>query len=367
MTLSTSCRDHETQPPDQARRQRRPSTRRSPRRSPRRPGQRRIRRRPKRGACRRGRAAGAGRAGGGRRRAPRRRTSNRCRTRSRPRSSPPATGARCAPTPSTASSTASCATRAHPGRRRGVDEGVPAAARLARQRQCQPGLFAGRADPQRVGQGDRQLLARPCVPARGRRRRTARPTSTSTTSTCSAAIAPAGRCARCCTKASTACRARWKPARPSTCRSAVGQIVNFLGTLQNEWAGAQAFSSFDTYLAPFIRQDRLSYDAGAPVHAGARLQPERALALGHADAVHQPHLRLGLPGRPARAGAGDRRPGNALQLRRAAGRDGPDQPRLHRGDDGRRRQGARLHLPDPHLQHHQGLRLDSPNADCCSR
>lgn len=42
--------------------------------------------------------------------------------------------------------------------------------------------------------------------------------------------------------------------------SAVGQIVNFLGTLQNEWAGAQAFSSFDTYMAPFIRKDDLSYD-----------------------------------------------------------------------------------------------------------
>jgi len=41
--------------------------------------------------------------------------------------------------------------------------------------------------------------------------------------------------------------------------SAVGQIVNFLGTLQNEWAGAQAFSSFDTYLAPFVRKDRLAY------------------------------------------------------------------------------------------------------------
>ncbi len=42
--------------------------------------------------------------------------------------------------------------------------------------------------------------------------------------------------------------------------SAVGQIVNFLGTLQNEWAGAQAFSSFDTYMAPFVRKDKLSYD-----------------------------------------------------------------------------------------------------------
>ncbi len=41
--------------------------------------------------------------------------------------------------------------------------------------------------------------------------------------------------------------------------SAVGQIVNFLGTMQNEWAGAQAFSSFDTYMAPFVRLDHLSY------------------------------------------------------------------------------------------------------------
>lgn len=41
--------------------------------------------------------------------------------------------------------------------------------------------------------------------------------------------------------------------------SAVGQIVNFLGTLQNEWAGAQAFSSFDTYMAPFIRFEGLDY------------------------------------------------------------------------------------------------------------
>ncbi|HEU4643987.1 MAG TPA: ribonucleoside triphosphate reductase, partial [Burkholderiales bacterium] len=48
-------------------------------------------------------------------------------------------------------------------------------------------------------------------------------------------------------------------APPKHLSSAVGQIVNFLGTLQNEWAGAQAFSSFDTYMAPFVRKDRLSY------------------------------------------------------------------------------------------------------------
>lgn len=39
------------------------------------------------------------------------------------------------------------------------------------------------------------------------------------------------------------------------------QMVNFLGIMQNEWAGAQAFSSFDTYLAPFVKADHLSYDA----------------------------------------------------------------------------------------------------------
>jgi ribonucleoside-triphosphate reductase len=43
--------------------------------------------------------------------------------------------------------------------------------------------------------------------------------------------------------------------------SAVGQVVNFLGTLQNEWAGAQAFSSFDTYMAPFVKQDGMDYAA----------------------------------------------------------------------------------------------------------
>jgi len=46
---------------------------------------------------------------------------------------------------------------------------------------------------------------------------------------------------------------------PKHMSSAVGQIVNFLGTLQNEWAGAQAFSSFDTYMAPYIRKDNLPY------------------------------------------------------------------------------------------------------------
>lgn len=47
---------------------------------------------------------------------------------------------------------------------------------------------------------------------------------------------------------------------PKHLSSAIGQMVNFLGTLQNEWAGAQAFSSFDTYLAPYVRVDNLNYE-----------------------------------------------------------------------------------------------------------
>ncbi|MGI6590236.1 MAG: ribonucleoside triphosphate reductase [Eggerthellaceae bacterium] len=42
--------------------------------------------------------------------------------------------------------------------------------------------------------------------------------------------------------------------------SLCNQMVNFLGIMQNEWAGAQAFSSFDTYLAPFVKADNLSYE-----------------------------------------------------------------------------------------------------------
>jgi anaerobic ribonucleoside-triphosphate reductase len=47
---------------------------------------------------------------------------------------------------------------------------------------------------------------------------------------------------------------------PKHFETALGQMVNFLGTLQNEWAGAQAFSSFDTMLAPYAKNDGLSYE-----------------------------------------------------------------------------------------------------------
>jgi len=55
-------------------------------------------------------------------------------------------------------------------------------------------------------------------------------------------------------------RGRVEAKAPSHFRSALGQMANFLGILQSEWAGAQAFSSFDTYLAPYVFKDKLSYN-----------------------------------------------------------------------------------------------------------
>ncbi len=54
-------------------------------------------------------------------------------------------------------------------------------------------------------------------------------------------------------------RGRVESDAPNHFREALGQMANFLGILQSEWAGAQAFSSFDTYLAPYVFKDKLSY------------------------------------------------------------------------------------------------------------
>lgn len=51
---------------------------------------------------------------------------------------------------------------------------------------------------------------------------------------------------------------KFEASPPKHLRSAIRQMIDFMGTLQNEWAGAQAFNSFDTYLSPFIKQDKLS-------------------------------------------------------------------------------------------------------------
>lgn len=55
-------------------------------------------------------------------------------------------------------------------------------------------------------------------------------------------------------------RGRVESRPPRHLREALGQMANFLGILQSEWAGAQAFSSFDTYLAPYLFIDDLPYD-----------------------------------------------------------------------------------------------------------
>ncbi|HJT75173.1 MAG TPA: ribonucleoside triphosphate reductase, partial [Chitinophaga sp.] len=54
-------------------------------------------------------------------------------------------------------------------------------------------------------------------------------------------------------------RGRVESKAPSHFREALGQMANFLGILQSEWAGAQAFSSFDTYLAPYVFKDQLTF------------------------------------------------------------------------------------------------------------
>lgn len=55
-------------------------------------------------------------------------------------------------------------------------------------------------------------------------------------------------------------RSRANSRPPRHFREALGQMANFLGILQSEWAGAQAFSSFDTYLAPYVFRDKLSFE-----------------------------------------------------------------------------------------------------------
>jgi len=55
-------------------------------------------------------------------------------------------------------------------------------------------------------------------------------------------------------------RGRVESKPPAHFREALGQMANFLGILQSEWAGAQAFSSFDTYLAPYVFKDNLSFE-----------------------------------------------------------------------------------------------------------
>ena len=74
---------------------------------------------------------------------------------------------------------------------------------------------------------------------------------------------------------------------PKNLTSAVSQMVNFLGTLQNEWAGAQAFSSFDTYLAPFVKKYELELEADLVGAYGDTPVPRDYITKKTYEFVHQ--------------------------------------------------------------------------------
>ena len=122
------------------------------------------------------------------------------------------------------------------------------------------------------------------------------------------------------------------------------QMVNFLGIMQNEWAGAQAFSSFDTYLAPFVKIDNLS-----------QKEVKQCIQSFIYGSLLQHHPGLDLPegsGKPA----GHRgRQGVGLHLRRVPEGNGHGQQGLHRNHDRRRRQRPRIPVSDSHLFDHAGL------------
>ena len=105
----------------------------------------------------------------------------------------------------------------------------------------------------------------------------------------------------------------------------IQQIVNFLGIMQNEWAGAQALSSFDTYLAPFVKIDALGEAEVKQAIQSFVFGVNTPLPLGQPGSFYQynPGLdRSAGPGGETGSGGGR---GSLLPLRRLSGRDGHDQ------------------------------------------
>ena len=112
--------------------------------------------------------------------------------------------------------------------------------------------------------------------------------------------------------------------------SAIGQIVNFLGTLQNEWAGAQAFSSFDTYMAPYVRNDGLSYEQVKQYMQELIYNLNVPNRWGTQTPFTNPDSSTGCAGRSARADSVYRRRRDAVCYGELQREMDPDQPRLHR-------------------------------------
>ena len=144
---------------------------------------------------------------------------------------------------------------------------------------------------------------------------------------------------------------------PKHLSSAVGQIVNFLGTLQNEWAGAQAFSSFDTYMAPFLRKDNLGY-------ADVRQSIQELiynLNVPSRWGTQTPFTNLTFDWTCPEDLAGEHPVIGGKEMPFVYGDLQAEMDMINKayieGHDRRRRQGTGVHLPHPDLQHHQGLPL----------
>ena len=135
------------------------------------------------------------------------------------------------------------------------------------------------------------------------------------------------------------------------------QMVNFLGIMQNEWAGAQAFSSL-RHLSRALRAsvDNLSQKEVKQCIQSLRLRREHARPAG-ARRRRSPTSRSTGPSRPTCADlpaiVGGKEHG--LHLRRLPEGNGHGEQGVHRDHDRGRRQRPRLPVPHPHLLHHQGL------------
>ena len=133
------------------------------------------------------------------------------------------------------------------------------------------------------------------------------------------------------------------------------QMVNFLGIMQNEWAGAQAFSSFDTYLAPFVKADNLSYREVKKCIESFIFGVNTPSRWGTQAPFSNITLDCDRSQRPCRAQRHCRRQGDALQVQGLQERDGYGQQGVHRDHDRGRRQRTRLPVSHPDLFHNPRL------------
>lgn len=101
-------------------------------------------------------------------------------------------------------------------------------------------------------------------------------------------------------------RSRVNSRPPRHFREALGQMANFLGILQSEWAGAQAFSSFDTFLAPYVFKDQTDFPRIKKDIRSFVYNLNVPLTLGTVS-LYQCHNRLDCAARPAGSGPLQRR------------------------------------------------------------